>query len=147
MQHFGLKQIIIIIAGIALIGFGIFAYINTANLVASGSETTATVVERTQGGRHTASRTYVEYIVDGVLYRNRLSIQFAHTYIGQEVAILYNPDNPRQITPSVRAWATDDLASNIISGHFIVGVLLILVGMRNGWRHIKKSKQATAVQS
>ena len=144
LQHFSLKQILVIVIGIALIVFGIFSHINTANLIDIGLETTAVVVERrrTGGGGTTTTHVFVEYTVDGVLYRNHLAIQFARTYEGEEVIILYNPNNPNQITLRDRDRATDNLDEfSFLLGRFPLGALLIFFGVRNGLRNIKKSKQ------
>ena len=146
MQNFGWKYIIIIVAGIALIVSGVLSSFNTANLLETGSETTAVVTERTQGGRNARARVFVEYTVDGVLYRNRLNIQFARTYLEQEVAILYNPDNPNEITPRDRGWATDDSLFGLGS-RFGSGVMLILLSVYLGWRNFKRTRQGNAAHS
>jgi len=93
----------------AMIGLSILAFIimetdgaELAYLRNSGLETTAVVVEiREPSGLRTAGQStiiFVRYTVNEVSYTNRLQIGSRHAYMGREVAILYNPGNPNQIT-------------------------------------------------
>ena len=125
---------------------GINTQVRIANLIDNGSETTAVIVQRWVGGggqHHTSIRIYVSYTVDGMAYRNRLYMRPDDAYVGQEVAILYNPDAPRQITVQDRAlsdWVNESIVIPLLTVG--VGALLLVASIRI-WRKGIKEKAAS----
>ena len=95
-------------------------------LINHGSETTATISRindqriRLRGGNAGFVHVYVRYTVNGVTHNNRLEIRSVRRYVGEEIAILYNPDNPSQITARDRHLVPP--ASEERGGVLIVGI-------------------------
>ncbi|WP_310601529.1 DUF3592 domain-containing protein [Anaerosporobacter sp.] len=141
MSNFGLKNIIGIIVGIGIIVINVMNFINKEALMQNGLETTAIVTEISTRGknRSISTKVYVKYTVDDVFYNNHLSIQNYGRYIGEEIAILYNPNNPNTITPRDRSIATDDTVSLAWSSG--AGVILILLSISLGRNNVKKVKR------
>jgi len=103
MQSLGVRiivrKIVIIIVGLGFLISGIITYVNRAELINNGSETTAIVTEiRISRARGAGTNVFVMYIVGGVVYNNRIDLQSGTTYVGDIVDILYNPNNPYNIT-------------------------------------------------
>ena len=105
----------IIFVVVVMIVSGLFAYLNQIELRENGSETTAIVTEIRRslaiGGD---TRLFVQYTVGGMVYQNQLRIAVRDAYVGEEVLIYYNPNNPNRITPVDRTRAVDTLGRMLL---------------------------------
>ena len=140
MSRLGARFFVGIVVGIAFLIPTVTTYLDRIELVNSGLESTATVTSF-RGIRSTARfdgrPLYVQYTVNGTVYNNLLNLKFANTYIGDEVIILYNPNNPNNITPKDRDRATDSI---VFGGRFAIAVLVILLSVFDGRNHARKAK-------
>ena len=105
-------RIVFILIGLLFIVNGVLGVIDKIALRNSGFETIATIIEfKSQssnfGKTMTRTSVIVEYRVDEMVYINSLPLRLRNAYVGEEVRINYNPDNPSRITPVDRNRATE----------------------------------------
>ena len=114
--------------------YGVRAHVRLNDLLARGTEAPATVTFlrglngfRTAGG---SVQIFVSYSAsDGTRHTSRLHIRPRGTYIGQSIAILYHPNDPRRVTAVDRsladpvnegAWGQAALLLPVALGVFLV---------------------------
>lgn len=85
-------------------------------------------------GYETTYITYVEYVVDGTVYNERLGSSSISHKKGKEIEVYYYPDNPRFVYVKGRHLLFAVLFPT-------VGVLIIVFGVVGFVRNIKKGKE------
>ena len=98
-QTISVGAVVFLIIGIVLFAVGIVMSMNTFN-DAGREETTATIIhiETYSTGRNRHWNTYVRYEVDGQLLEGKLGSYSSSYFVGKEIAILYDINDPSQIT-------------------------------------------------
>ncbi len=93
---------ILLFVGLALLAAGGFAHVSASRFRETAQPATAVItdiVTTRSGGRSggTSHDVYVRYEVAGKQYNEKLPAHWSGMREGQEVEILYNPDNPSEI--------------------------------------------------
>jgi len=86
------------IAGIGLTIFGITMHRNNIIFMRTAVQTTATITDIQivrRGSDNYDRRVYVSHVIDGVEYEGLLGHWHSGMRVGQQIAVYYNPDNPR----------------------------------------------------
>ncbi len=98
-QTISVGAVVFLIIGIVLIAVGIVMSMNTFN-DAGREETTATIIhiETYSTGRNRHRNTYVRYEVDGQMLEGKLGSYSSSYFVGKEIDILYDINDPSQIT-------------------------------------------------
>ena len=98
-QTISVGTVVFLIIGIVLFTVGIVMTMNTFN-DAGREETTATIIhiETYSTGRNRHWNTYVRYEVDGQLLEGKLRSYSSSYFVGKEITILYDINDPSQIT-------------------------------------------------
>jgi len=118
---------ILIGAGLIIFGvvYSIHSHIRLNTLINHGTEIRAHITFIQNIGGATGTQIYVTYTTtEGGRYTTRLHIRPGGTYRGQGVDILYNPNNPRQITVRDR-----NLADPVNEGVFSQVLLLLPIAL------------------
>ena len=100
---------------------------------------------RRRVGRYNTSWADFQYTVDGTVYRNRSSYLTYDLYIGKEVVIYYNPDNPNNFIR--KEWVDRSGFPTFLVGGFriIVGAAGIGLLIPDAIRSIKNQKDKSAI--
>lgn len=92
-------SIIFLIMGVAFLIASIITFFYINNFVRNGEETTATIISITSTdiGGDTDYRVKVEYYVNNVKYSNYINQYHSGMSVGQNISIIYMPNNPTNI--------------------------------------------------
>ena len=122
--------------GIVFIGIGIYGYIADKNKVYETTIATVTAIEEEYSGEDTTHYVLVDYTVGETTYHDvRVDAYHISWHIGTEIEILYNVDNPQDITTSSSRILFPIIATGLGVVALVVGVLTFRSTM-----HIVKRK-------
>lgn len=105
MSEFMMKNLrllagaVFLIAGLGLFGTGAGVFVTFSRFRETAQTTTATItgIIASRNGDRVSHAAYVEYEVYGTRYSGRLPSYTSGMREGQEIPILYNPDNPAEM--------------------------------------------------
>lgn len=95
---------IFLLIGLFMLGGGVMSHIAFTNFEKSAKETEAVITNIDTSRRHSQGETktehtvYVSYEVDGQQYHEQLNYYTSSMRVGQRIKLLYNPDDPNDIT-------------------------------------------------
>lgn len=123
---------ILSLVAILFITVGVVLKVNSDSFMAIAEKTTGTITEievyytkDSDGDRVRRHRVYVEYIVDGERYENRLDSYNSTMREGGSVTVYYDPDNPTRISSGGSSVSTFIMIG--LGGIFLVVDVIIIV--------------------
>jgi len=114
--------IVLVIPIVVMLIQAAYIYSIQAELRENGQITTATITIVSTSRNGTVIR--VRYMAEGVTYTNRVRMIHTNTYVGEDIQIYYDANNPNRITLVDRTRAMDTF-NNL----FILPLILLFAGV------------------